>query len=395
MRGNASADGRVFPGGRLRVPGILLPLLLLAAATGRAELRTVQTKYYELHTDLDERGVQEAILRITLMAEEYHNRTQGLGGTVGRRLPFYLFQRPADYYAAGGMPGSSGVFTGRRLMAVTDPRNPKRAWHVVQHEGFHQFARASIRGELPVWANEGMAEYFGEGVFAGDQFFVGLIPPDRLKRIKAGIRGGHFMPLDKMMRLNQSAWNAIHNGENYDQAWAIVHFLAHGDHGRYEQAFMEFLRDLARQIDWERAWKQHFGADVSAFQQRWEAYWLNLPDQPSAALQAEITTSTLTSFYARALGQRQRFRAVEDFFAAAEAGELKIDSDNWLPPALLMRALARAPDDGEWSFTKRGRQHVLTCTTPDGTQLFGRFKLAQRRVKSVWVDVKPPGKKRK
>ena len=32
-----------------------------------------------------------------------------------------------------------------------------RTWHVVQHEGFHQFVFAVIRGEIPTWVNEGLA----------------------------------------------------------------------------------------------------------------------------------------------------------------------------------------------------------------------------------------------
>jgi hypothetical protein len=41
-----------------------------------------------------------------------------------------------------------------------------------------------IGGELPIWVNEGMAEYFGEGIFTGDGFITGVIPPKRLRMIK-------------------------------------------------------------------------------------------------------------------------------------------------------------------------------------------------------------------
>ena len=41
-------------------------------------------------------------------------------------------------------------------------------WHVAQHEGFHQFAWSRFAEDLPVWVNEGMAEFFGESVIVGD-----------------------------------------------------------------------------------------------------------------------------------------------------------------------------------------------------------------------------------
>ena len=59
-----------------------------------------------------------------------------------------------------------------------------RTWHTVQHEGFHQFAHVVIRGDLPIWVNEGLAEYFGEAVFTGDGFVSGVIPPTAMTGIR-------------------------------------------------------------------------------------------------------------------------------------------------------------------------------------------------------------------
>ena len=33
---------------------------------------------------------------------------------------------------------------------------------------------------MPTWLNEGLAEYFGEGIFTGDGFVTGVISPERL-----------------------------------------------------------------------------------------------------------------------------------------------------------------------------------------------------------------------
>ena len=360
-------------------------LFAVSQVRAQPKLKTYQTKYYVLHTDLDAEGVQEATLRITLMAEEYHARTKGLAGTVGERLPFYLFAERRDYEAFGGVPGTAGLFSGDRLMAVVSPSNPAATWHAVQHEGFHQFVSVAIGGGIPMWANEGLAEYFGEGLFTGDQFITGFIPQGRLDRMKQTFKQGKFKSLRDMMLLRPEAWNAALSRENYDQAWSMVQFLAHAADGKYQNAFIAFLRDVSHHTNWEEAWVKSFGGDVQAFQERWEEYWAGLPENPTLDLYAEATVSTLTSFYARAFALRQKFDTVDDFFAAGEAKQLRCSKQNWLPPGLLAAALKRAPLVGRWTLERKGGRRLLNCETAAGTVLEGSFTLDGSQVESVTV----------
>jgi len=164
-----------------------IPLVLLLSLAGAAKsppaksgMATYESRYYTIHTDLGPADEKEAEIRMTKMAEEYHARTVAFSGQVTQRLPFYLFRNADDYYAAGAPAGSAGAFivdaSGERLMAIAGEQTDAQTWHVVQHEGFHQFAHAVIHGDLPMWVNEGIAEYFGEGLFTGDNFITGLVP---------------------------------------------------------------------------------------------------------------------------------------------------------------------------------------------------------------------------
>ena len=369
--------------------GVLAVASSPAAAQSRTpKLKTYETKYYILHTDLDTETVQEATLRITLMAEEYRARTKGLAGTIKERLPFYLFKERSAYEAAGGEKGTDGMFTGDKLVALANPKHPDATWRVVQHEGFHQFVLAAIGPKLPIWANEGLAEYFGLGRFTGDQFIVGLIPPARLARVKEGIAARRFKSLRAMLQMSQDEWNSNFKAENYDQAWSMVHFLAVAENGKYQRAFVDFLADVSHQLDWDQAWTKRFGKDVDAFQKRWAEYWTGLPDDPTADLYAQVIASTLTSFYARAFSQRQYFDKIEDFFAAAEHGRLKAHQQDWLPPSLLRDALEAAPHVGTWSLEHKPGQRLLLCRTNAGTLLEGSFKIENGRVQSVAVHVR-------
>jgi hypothetical protein len=387
---------------RNRVFGLgMLAVLLAAPAPAQLELTTHQTRYYVLHTNVEPDRVREISRRLTFMAEEYHQRTRGFAGTVRERLPVYVVRTPQGFTALTGMPSTAGMFTGDRLIVLAGEQISPRTWHIVQHEGFHQFAHAAIGRGLPIWANEGLAEYFGEGIYTGDDFYTGFIPPERLARIRKGIQEGELRSLRRMMRLAHETWNAeigLKNrqaGHNYDQAWSMIHFLAHAKNGRYQNAFGRFLKAISDGQAWEQAWLRCFGNNVDAFQQRWEEYWLSLPNNPTAELYAETTVATLTSFFARAFSQRQHFDTFEEFVAAAEASELKAHKEDWLPPALLAGALTKLPEAGTWSLQRRPGKRLLVCEREDGTILEGRFKIRNRRVKSVSVNVKSPKRKRK
>ncbi|MHC4295270.1 MAG: hypothetical protein ACYSTL_06765, partial [Planctomycetota bacterium] len=172
------------------------------------QLQAYPTKYYVIHSDLDVETVKEAAARVTAMAEEYHRRTRGFAGTIRKRLPFYLFSEQADYHAAGAPPGSAGMYDRKKLMAVAPKDRSRRFWKLIQHEGFHQFAESVISRSLPMWVNEGMAEYFGEGIWTGDNYVTGVIPPERLRRVKKMIESSQLRPFSDMIAMTHAEWNA-------------------------------------------------------------------------------------------------------------------------------------------------------------------------------------------
>lgn len=351
-----------------------------------ARFKTYDSRYYVIQTDLEGDQVRETTLRMTKMAEEYHDRTRDFSGVISNRLPFMIFKNASDYYAAGGPPRSAGVFDGEKLMAIAGEKVSDETWHVVQHEGFHQFARAVIRGDLPIWVNEGLAEYFGQGVFTGDGFITGLIPHGRMERIKESMKDRRvFIPVSSMMDMSHAEWNRQMRLENYDQAWSMVHFLAHGEDGKYQKAFSGYMTDLGRGRDADRAWQDNFG-DANGFEERWRKYWTELPDNPTGDLYCKASIAILTSFAARATASKQTFDGFEDFDRQLKNKSIKVLDADWLPPQLGVEAAELAQMIGKCSIEKAGPQPVLVAETKQGTRFIGTFKLKGNRVDSVNVE---------
>jgi len=362
-------------------------------AYAQARLQSYPTRYYVIRTDLDLDAVREATVRITAMAEEYHARTRGFAGSVTDRLEFYIFRHPADYYANGGPQGSAGVFVGDRLLAIGGDRVSPETWHIVQHEGFHQFAHHVIGGDIPTWVDEGLAEYFGESLFTGDGYVSGVISQNRLQRVRYLIQNKQFKTIAQLMTIDRITWNQQLSGANYDQAWSMVQFLAHGEGGRYQKAFSGFISDVAKWSRWQDAWKKHFGADAGAFESAWRDYWTSVPDNPTADLYVEAVVRTLTGYLGRAAARKQTFETAEAFFDAARGGRLERHAEDWLPADLLTDALGPAPQLGRWliedASATRGK---LVLTLPGDRRVVGVYTVRNGRIGDVTIeDASKPG----
>lgn len=377
-------------------------LLLVAALPALAQddvpkppprpMKQYQTRYYVIHSDLETDAVREAAARMTAMAEEYYERTKSFGGTITERMDFYLFSRGEDYYAAGGIKGSAGMYDSRRLMAIAGANPTERTWRVVQHEGFHQFSHRVIRANLPIGIEEGLAEYFANSIFTGDGFVSGTITPNQRTRVQAMIKENKQQSIEQFLGITRTQWKDKLESANYLQAWSIAHFLAHGDDGRYQDRFSRFIRGLSRGGNWRAAWQTQFGGSFDAFDKQWTRWWSELPENPTADLLDRASVATMTSFFARAITQKQTFESAEHFFKAAEADELKSHRDDWLPRSLLTGRLPAARKLGSWSIVQEpGRRPELHCQRKDGTTFVGQFTIkSNNRIDKVSVQIRKP-----
>ena len=388
---------------RSRLTVILAAAIVLAICSrGLAgpKLNKYTTKYYILHTDLDKDMTRQAVVRITAMAEEYTNRTRSFAGKIKTRFPLYLYKNREDYNDHPGViEGSSGMYTGGSLIA-TAPR-PGGSWRVVQHEGFHQFAHKVIKARLPVWLNEGLAEYFGRGVWTGDNLVVGLIPKGALNRVRETIKSKELLPLSKMLEMSHKEWNSKLSSRNYLQAWSMVHFLVHADKGKYQKALSDYIRDLSQGRSSSAAFAKRFGKNTKAFQDRYAEWWTKLPDNPTEELYERVKVLTLTSYLARAHGVGKQFDSFEAFALAAYDGTFKKileyigkrNSTFWLPLSLLDETLEESESIGDWSLlTQRGAKPRLKLMRSDGAGLIGSF-VAGGRIKITVTAIRPESKK--
>jgi len=377
---------------------VWIMIALAMATAGRSIARPMRVYnlpgYYVIHSDESRRILRQIWLRMNFVAATYERRLHRFfGGVVTQKQPFYIFRHRAEYLRAGAPHGSAGVFIvgyrGQRLMADAGTKITHQMWHVIQHEAFHQFTYAMIDRFFPPWANEGLAEYFGEGLFTGNSFVTGWIPPWRLARVQWEIKHHKLRSIRGMRHMPYSEWNDVLMGTNYDQAWSMIYFLAWANHGKYGHPFMRYMALYKQGRSANQAWRMAFGHDNGRFQKLWEKYWLDMPPNPTALLYTKVQTQALTNFLARACSLKQTFSSARVFFQDVANGSLKeyhLPDSRWLPQTLLTHAARRAPRMGSWHLTA-GRYPELICRMADGTRVIGEFRLSGHRIRKVWVRV--------
>jgi len=337
-------------------------------------LGEIITEHYILRTDLPESQIPPILKRLEAMAREYQQRTRELSDASDhRRLPFHLYSDLERYTSAGGTRGSAGFYDGERLLAYVGRQMDARSWHTIQHEAFHQFLGAKLGHEIPIWLNEGLAEYFGESLYTGDGFVSGLTPPWRMKRVKETIERGRFSSLRELLELSHAQWNERLEQHNYDMAWSVVQFLAHADNGRYQEGLLQYIRLASRGGDPLRTFEATIGSPEQV-QRAWEDYWLDLSEQQVQVSYAEAAVRTVCSFLGRAAAMRARPRDVDELFSMARRQTLPQPVDEELPLEVLIECLSWSRDLGNWQFDHGQRaQANVTLELRDRTVVQGVY----------------------
>ncbi|MEM7627250.1 MAG: DUF1570 domain-containing protein [Planctomycetota bacterium] len=295
------------------------------ATAGLDELSRFESRFYVLHTNLTREEALEYGEHMDLIFREYTKRFAVLRGDNRQKQNLYLLRTRGDYIATMaefGIPAqaSGGMFfwgpRGSGLSTWTEGLSRNQVFSTLQHEGFHQFAHSKLGHRLPLWVNEGLAEYFGSAIVVKNRVRLGVVDEDRIKKIRAALENDSALGFGELLYTTSDQWhNNMLSGSpkgslQYDQSWSIVHFLIHGDKGRYQKAFENYLVQISKGKTHEQAFAQSFGAnDTKPFAKRWKKFLNKVEADP----------------YSTALKRLQFLGAGLEFLAGQEGVELPAD----------------------------------------------------------------------
>ena len=275
--------------------------LSLAPATARAPAdrgRLFETRHYRVWTDVELELARDLCARLDAMYDEYARRFASFAADVpaGEKFDVRIFARRDDFVRFTGdrVPNTAGVFMPHRKLLAAFVEGPGRdgVRQVLQHEAFHQFVHVAIGPNMPLWLNEGIAQVFEEAIWTGHGFVVGQVPPRRVRQLQQDVAQGKLTDFRRLLAMNHKQWAANFDDREamtvqYNQAWAMAHFLiyASGPDGEplHRARVIDLLRRCKQGASPQEAFVGAFSDNVEGFQHRFAEYARKLAPTREAA----------------------------------------------------------------------------------------------------------------
>jgi tetratricopeptide (TPR) repeat protein len=262
-------------------------LVLLAAVvfactlSAEVELPKADEKWIALETD-GFRFISSASPRVTqAIARDLLRMRAAVGQLTQLRVytaeptRVYIFSSERGFApyrdAAVDRNGSNftGLFLRRRsgnfILLRSDAEGADRT---VYHELTHQFMANTTDG-LPVWFNEGIAEYYSTFRTVDDATHIGRPVGDHV----LWLRDQPLIPLRELFAVTRSSpiYNeGAHNGHFYAQSWALVHYLMSDPGRRAKLGRLITLLGGGKSVD--EAFSGTFGMQLSELEEALRAY---------------------------------------------------------------------------------------------------------------------------
>ena len=175
-----------------------------------------------------------------------------------RRSHIFVFEKPEDWQAfqqkASLDPWTGGVHIGGDLFLLRNAAfkfKGRTLGHEVTHLVLHRF----FGGDIPLWLDEGYAEYASIRAYASFERARGYNARPQSNAFAAA----DFMPLDKLINARSYPSDTKQVGPFYAESERLVRFLNVTD----KRGFLAFLEAMSKGARFETALSRAFGSRFS------------------------------------------------------------------------------------------------------------------------------------
>ncbi len=317
---------------------VLALLLGLARAGWSAEWIEVRSPNFRVIANTGEtraRGVAGELERIRLVFRSaLVNMSQDPGLPIvafAVRNDESLRELLPEYWEREGRK-PAGVFlrgSDKHYVVLSVNTRSEERYRRIYHEYFHLLLSLNVQ-RLPVWLNEGLAEFWEQTVIRGSRVNMGTPNASHIELLYRE----PMMPLHELLSIEQNPHVSDPDrvGIFYAQAWALTHLLMFGEKGEGATSLGKYVRMVEEGSDSRQAFVSLFGG-FDGMEKKLERY-VRLVRMPG--LQMEAPEKIDDDSFAVAV--------LSEAAAAAARGNFLVSGarpDAALP--LLERALALAP----------------------------------------------------
>jgi tetratricopeptide (TPR) repeat protein len=314
----------------LLAPAAATPVQALPRRDDWIELRTAN---FTLFTHAGEQNTRRIAADLERLRDVLAQLAPGVALNSPTPTYIYVFKngaafRPYQRIYAGRPLESGGFFLSTQLanyVAINgDQRGDERA--IIYHEYLHYVLRNQY-ASLPLWLNEGLAEYYSTFEATSTEAKIGLPVVEHI----VWLRKNPLIPLASLFAVEEGSkeYNeSSRRGGFYAQSWALVHYLISGNPERRRQA-SEYLRLAQAGTPPDQIFRRAFGTDPATLERELHKYvqgylfnFTKAPIRPEANLAMEARPMAWADVLYRLgllladLDESHRAAAAEHFRAA-------------------------------------------------------------------------------
>jgi tetratricopeptide (TPR) repeat protein len=185
--------------------------------------------------------------------------------TRGRVRVFSGFGSYADYLSELGADATNtlGMYLPslRELCVFLHEDRPELS-NTIRHEGFHQYLHDFL-DDVPIWFNEGYAEFFGFSRRKESRAVVGQVDEEQAALARKLAPG--FTPLSKLFLMEPREFMA-NATVNYVESWAVIHLLRDSSHPAFKGVLDRYFDALLAGKSRREAYDEVFAPMVETLQ---------------------------------------------------------------------------------------------------------------------------------
>jgi len=310
-----------------------------APASAKNTWTSVRSKNFLLLGNASEKDIREVAVRLEQFREVFARlfTTTRVNSPVPTTVivfkndesyrPFKLNQNTAGYFQSGHDVNYITLKLDKELGSEQDP------FTIIFHEYTHLLIK-NTSGIVPVWFNEGLAEYYSTFSITDDRKVVMGRPIASHVYL---LREKKMLPLRTLFQVDQSSPYYNESDKQsifYAESWALLHYLILGKDGQRMTQMGKFLELLSANVAVAQAFQQAFAMSFESMERELRAY-----------IQRDRYPIVSGSFSTRVgYDTSMQSAPVSEAEAQAYLGDLLLHSNRADCEAYLQRALALDPD---------------------------------------------------
>jgi tetratricopeptide (TPR) repeat protein len=260
--------------------GVGLAFLIISLAHQSAQAKDTWTSVRTRNFTLVGNASEKDIRNVANQLEQFRSAFGSLFPTIplNPSVPttVIVFKNDAAFRPYKPNSEDAGYFQpgeDMNYIALTSERDSAaHPFRIIFHEYVHLLVNNSMGATVPLWFNEGLAEYYSTfDIMAERRALLGNLIPSHV----LNLRRNEFLPLRTLFAVD---YKSPHYNENnkmnifYAESWMFIHYLMQADGEKHRPQLTRFVELLRAGAKIDDAFPQAFESSVEAVEKNFRTY---------------------------------------------------------------------------------------------------------------------------